>query len=403
MTKPGAERASDARPSGASDEISLRELYLVIRRSAPWIALAALLVAAAAFAWTSTRPLSYVAEATTVVARAPIEVDVGTNLRFRPEVTITFETYDTLAFSRSVLEAVLPHHEAGDLRALRGVLALQRVAGTATQPSTFLAVSHDVRSRDPEVAARAASAWVDATLATVRALSLENLDVLEEVTSDSLVLARARVRAAEEALEGVWAEAAPDALRRGITAADQAALELEAMLREVDRELSERRAERVSLLGFDAGLTAGVVLMHAPDVVVDVAGAVASLDARIAALEARREGAATQLVEVRDERSRLARSRADATARIAELEREVSEALKSLGVLTAIDPNVARVAQLVPSGARVLSPPTVPGRPEPTRATLIALLAAAVTAFAGVVVVLVAEAVRPPSAAPLRT
>jgi uncharacterized protein involved in exopolysaccharide biosynthesis len=365
--------------------------------------LAAVLVAAAAFVWASTRPPTYMAEATTVVARPPIEVDVGTILRFRPEVTITFETYATLAFSRSVLEAVLPHHEAGDLRTLRTALALERVAGTAAQPSTFLAVSHSVRSRDPEVAARAATAWVDATVATARALLLENLDVLEDVTGDSLTVARERARVAEEALEGLWAEAAPDALRRGITAADQAALELEAMLREIDRDLGERRAERASLLGVDAGLTSGVVLMDAPDVLVDVAGAVASLDARIAALEARREGASSQLVQVADERSRLARSRADATVRIAALEREVSEALQSVAVLTAIDPNVALVAQMAPSGVRVLSQPTVPGRPEPTRAALIAVLAALVTTFAGVVVVLLAEAVRPPSAARVRT
>lgn len=399
MTTPGAERPSDARSAGAGDEISLRELYLVIKRSSAWIVLAALLVAVAAFAWVSTRPPNYLAKATTVVARAPIEVDVGTVLRFRPEVTISYETYDTLAFSRSVLEAVLPHHEASDLRALRTALALERVAGTATQPSTFLAVSHGVRSRDAEVAARAASAWVDATVATVRALMLENLDVLEEVTSDSLVVARERVRAAEEALEGLWAEAAPDALRRGITAADQAALELEAMLREIDRELAERRAERASLLGVDAGLTSGVVLMHAPDVVVDVAGALASLDARIAALEVRRERAAEQRVEVVGERSRLARSRAEATVRIAALEREVSEALQGVGVLTAIDPNVALVAQMAPAGVRVLSQPTVPRRPEPTRAALVAVLAAVVTAFAGVVVVLLAEAVRAPNGA----
>ena len=399
MTTPGAERPSDARPAGASDEISLRELYLVIKRSSPWIVLAALLVAVAAFAWASTRPPRYVVEATTVVARAPIEVDVGTNLRFRPEVTITFETYDTLAFSRSVLEAVLPFHGADDVSELRSALAIERVAGTAAQPSTFLAVAHTVRSRDPEVAARAAEAWVDATVATVRALLLENLDVLEEVTGDSLVLARERVRLAEEALQGLRAEAAPDALSSAILAADQAVVELEEMLREVDRDVSERRAERSSLVGAGVAPTTGVVLMDAPEVLVDVAGAVASLDARIAALEVRRERVVEQRVELADERSRLALSRADATVRIAALEREVREALQSIDVLTAIDPNVALVAQMAPSGVRVLSQPTVPTRPEPTRAALIAVLAAVVTAFAGVVVVLLAEAVRAPNAA----
>ena len=397
MTTPDPERLPAARGETAPDEISLRELYLVLKRRSPWIVLAALVVALAAFLYASTRPPRYVAEATTVVARAPIEVDAGTNLRFRPEVTVTFETYQTLAFSRAVLEAVVPHHEASDVTALRGSLTLERVAGTAAQPSTFLAVSHAVRSRDAGAAVAAAEAWVEATVATVRALMLENLDVLEVITGDALVLARERAQRAETALEGVWAETAPDALRRAITAADQAIVDLDALVRAIDRDLSAHRAERTALAAVDADGAQGVVLSDAPDVVMAIEGAIASLDARIAAHEVRRERALEQRAALTTERSALALQRADATVRIAALEREVHEALQAVALLTAIDPNVAYVAQVAPSGVRVLSAPSLPNRPEPTRATLIALLAAVVTAFAGVVVALLAEAVRAPN------
>ena len=403
MTTPGAERPSDARPAGASDEISLRELYLVLKRRSLWILLAVVLVAGVAFVYASTRPPRYVAEGTTVVARAPIEVDAGTNLRFRPEATVSFDTYQTLAFSRAVLEAVVPHHGADDVSGLRGALTLERVAGTATQPTTFLAVSHAVRSRDPGVAAAAADAWIEATVATVRALMLENYDVLEVITGDALALARARAERAEEALEGVWAEAAPDALRRGITAADQAIVDLDALLREIDRDLGAHRAERAVLAASGTAAQQGVVLSDAPEVVVTAAGAIASLDARVAGLEVRRERALEQRSALADERASLAQRRADATVRIASLEREVHEALQVVGVLTVIDPNLAYVAQIAPSGVRVLSAPSRPDRPEPNRAALIALLAAVVTGFAGVVVALLAEAIRPPNAAPLRT
>ena len=399
MTTPNAERLADTRPGPASDEISLRELYLVLKRRSPWIVLAALVVALAAFLYASTRPPRYVAEGTTVVARAPIEVDVGTNLRFRPEVTVGFDTYQTLAFSRAVLEAVVPHHEASDVATLRLALTLERVAGTATQPATFLAVSHAVRSRDAGAAAASAEAWVEATVATVRALMLENLDVLEVITSDALERARARVTAAEEALEALRASTAPDALSLTITSTDEAIVSLEELLRSIERASAGLVAERDVLAELGVDDPMAIVLSSAPEVVLDVAGARASLTAQIAGLARERSRAVEQLAQLVDERAVVAQRRAEATVQLAALEREREEALQGMRLLTAIDPNVTYIAQLAPSIVRVLSTPTEPSRAEPNRAALIALLAAVVTAFAGVVVALLAEAVRAPNAA----
>jgi len=405
VTTPDAsQRAPQAPPppAGAADEISLRELYLVLKRRSPWIGAATLLVALVAFIAMTTRPSVYVAEGTTAVARAPISIEasVGSSLRFTPEVTITFETYQTLAFSRGVLEAVLAHHEADDLARLEGALTLERIAGTANQPSTFLAVAHSVRSSDPGRAARAAEAWVDATVATVRALMLENLDTLEAITSSALADARANVINAELALEAVWAERAPDALRRHITSLDGAIADLERRRIDLLGERQARSAERDAFAAHqgDTGNSSWVVLMDAPDVAVDLGGALASLDARIAALDAEFEGAAARLEQLRAQRSALALERADVNVAIAELERLLRDATQAVDLLATFEPNVAYVAQVAPSGVRVLSAPSVPTRPEPTRAALIALLAAVVTAFAGVVVALLAEAVRPPSA-----
>ncbi|MFO8148660.1 MAG: hypothetical protein R6T93_00035, partial [Trueperaceae bacterium] len=210
---------SDATPARApspappSDEISLRELYLVLKRRAPWIVGAALVAAAAVFVVLSVGPATYVAESTAVVARAPIRVSLAGGLQFSPEVDITFETYQTLAFSRSVLEAVLPLHEAGELARLRGALSIERVAGSANQPSGLLAVVHRVRGGQPAAVAAAADAWAEATVAAARRLLLENLDAVETITGEDLAAASAELAALEDELERFQASAGVTSLR----------------------------------------------------------------------------------------------------------------------------------------------------------------------------------------------
>ena len=360
--------------------------------------LAAVVAALAAFTYLSTRPAAYVAEATTVVARAPIEVDLGTNLRFRPEASVTFETYSTLAFSRGVLESVLPHHGSEHLARLEGALGLERLTGSANQPSSFLAVVHSVRSNDPDVAAATVSAWVDATVATVRALMLENLDVVELITTDALALARTRLSDAETALETYRAETAPDALRSRIAGKDQSVVELERELLEIERSRAGMTAEREALsrLRSDGAGDVSVVLMDAPEVVVGLEGAIGSLAAHIDALTSQHDRVSAQLTRLLEGRADLSRILAEATVGIAARERDVRQARQAHDALAAIDPNITYVAQVAPSGVRVLSEATTPTWPEPRRAGLVAVLAAVVIAFAGVVLALLAEAVRAP-------
>lgn len=401
VSVPPSKPVPAAVPAAAhSDEISLRELYLVLKRRSPWIVGAAVLVALATFVVLATRPAVFVAEGTTAVARAPIAVEgsVGTSLRFTPEVSVTFETYQTLAFSRGVLEAVLEHHEAADLGRVSGALQLERIAGAANQPSTFLAVAHRVRSGDPTSAARAAEAWIDATVATVRSLMLENLDALESMTNASLERARASVAEAERALETARADRALESLAARIRSVDVAIAELERRRHETVTRLASRSAERDALEEARvAGTAAWVVLVDAPEVTVDPAGAVASLDARIAGLRAELEGVDAALAGLQADRVELAAARGDGTVVISALERRLDEALQGLDLLAAIEPSVAYVAQVAPAGVRVLSDPTIPLQSEPTRAPLIALVAALVTGFCGVVLALLAEAVRGPS------
>jgi len=404
-----ASAAREPRPAPPTDEISLRDLYLVLRRSLVWIAVAALVAGVAAYLILGGRPASYVAEATAVVARVPIEVGLGTGLRFRPEVDITFDTYQTLAYSRGVLEAVLPMHEAGDLSRLRGALSLERVAGSANQASGLLAVVHRVASADPERAAAAASAWAAATVATARALLLENLDAVETITGQGLTTARADLLAAETEVETFRARSGIESLRTSLGTAQfgvVGTLELAiAGLVEAQRAnrltFAQREAELASLVQRrDGGLAAlEVVLFAARDVSLSVEGAIVSVEAQLAALRAERAVLAEELAQLLAERDSAVVALSEATVALARLERAAAGPREVVAALAAIEPTVAYVAQLAPSGARVLSEAVVPSAPESRSRGLVALLVAVAVAFAGVVLALLAEAVRDPRSA----
>ena len=398
MSEANPERT--ATPAPPSDEISLRELYLVLRRRAPWIVAAAAVAAVAAGLVLSRQAPTYVAEATTVVARAPIEVDLGTGLRFRPEVNLTFDIYLTLAFSRGVLEE-LALERAVAVADLRRALTLERVTGTTAQASSFLAVAHQVSDRDPQRAARLASLWAEVTIQRARDLLLENLDAVELITGVGLEGARALLLEAEIAHQRYLADEEVVAQRSRFGALDIAVSQAADDLRGAELLLAQRRSEHAAWLAQRAAADDGallVVLTYAPEAAVTLDGAIASLHARIAGDEARIDGWRTAAERLSAERSALGRDLADVTVQLGLLQRAVNDQRRAVDALSTLEPGVAYVAQVAPSGARVLSAALVPTEPESRRTLLIALLVAVVVGFGGVVFALLAEAVRDPRA-----
>jgi len=388
----------DRAPAPAADEISLRELYLVLKRRAPWIAAAAAVAAVAVGLFLVLRPPTYVAEATAVVARAPIEVDLGTSLRFRPEVNLTYDTYQTLAFSRGVLEE-LALERSVEVAELRRVLTLERVTAASNQATSFLAVAHQVADRDPQRAARLANLWAEATVGRARDLLLENLDAVEVITGEGLDAAREALLQAEVALQEYTAEVGIESLRSRALALLEAESEAAAGERDARSSLARLRAELEVLQarrGGDGGL--GVVLTSAPEVTLTLDGAIASLQASVAGLEARLVAWGDEIGRLAAERQAVTAELAVASVRFGQLQRAVDERKRQVDALATVEPGVAYVAQVAPSGARVLSAALVPTEAESRRALLIALLAAVVVGFGGVVVALLAEAVRDPRA-----
>jgi len=387
-------------PAPPPDEISLRELYLVLKRRAPWIVAAAAAAAVAAGLFLAARAPTYVAEATAVVARAPIEVDLGTSLRFRPEVNVTFDTYQTLAFSRGVLEE-LALERSVEVAELRRALTLERVTGASNQTTTFLAVAHQVADRDPQRAARLANLWAEATVRRARDLLLENLDAVEVITGEGLDTAREALLQAEIALQDYTAEVAIESLRSRAAALLEAESEAMVGQRAARLSLTQLRSELQVLQGQRLGDGDGdlpVVLTGAPEVTLTLDGAIASVQASVAGLEARLAAWGDEVERLAAERSTVDLELAHASVRLGQLQRAVDEQARQVDALATVEPGVAYVAQVAPSGARVLSAALVPTEAESRRVLLIALLAAVVVAFGGVVVALLAEAVRDPRA-----
>ncbi|MFN2323817.1 MAG: hypothetical protein ABR510_12770, partial [Trueperaceae bacterium] len=365
-----------------------------------WIVVAALVAGVVAYLALATRPAAYVAEATAVVARTPVSVAGETGLLFQPELDVTYETYTTLAYSRGVLEAVLEAvPEAGlNLARARDALVLERLAGSANQASSLLAVAHRARAGEPPVAAALATQWTRATIATVQALLNENLDALERITGTNLDLARLELDRAEEALRSFREtnDAAADPSRLADTRRRLAVL---AVRRDdVQRLLAAREAELASL-GSRGDLTETVALVDAPEVPLTVTGATWALEARIAGLRAELDLLVTQESDVIAEIGELATTVARVQTTVVGLERTVRRADAEVASLAAIEPTIAYVAQLAPAGARLLGEAAVPTNPEGRSTLLVALLAAVVVGFAGVVVALLAEAVRDPARA----
>lgn len=384
-------------PTPASDEISLRDVYLVLRRRAPWIVGAAVLAGVLGYVALTTRPAAYVAEASVTVARVPVTVGGDDPLAFRPQLDVTFEAYRALAYRASVLEQVraeVPNAPFAPSEA-EEVLTLERRAGAENQASALLVVRHRAEARDAAIAAALATAWARATAGAVRAQLTDGLVDVARVTSAELEAAQTRLAAADAALLAFRQANEATADPQRLLTARQRAARLVERRGELERQIAARQAE-LAALTVRSDLDTLVVLSESPDVSLTVAGAVAALESRLAGLRAELATLADQAATGDAEIARLAADVARVESTVADLARAVARAEAEAAALATIEPSVAYVAQLAPSGVRVLSDAVVPTEPEGRPTLLVALLAALVVGFAGVVLALLAEAVRDP-------
>jgi predicted nucleic acid-binding Zn-ribbon protein len=190
-------------PAPPSDEISLRELYLVLRRGAGWIVGATVLMGLAAFLFLSTRPAQFKSEAVVVyeappVSAPPVSVRGGDAFAASLVTSFSYDAYEALAFDRlrlaEVLAAVPEVDWSVDQLISRANLERRSAANAAV-----LTVVHAVQAASPEVAAAVAQAWADFTTAAVRE-TIRGRVADSQTVSDRVAELRANLEVAEDAL-----------------------------------------------------------------------------------------------------------------------------------------------------------------------------------------------------------
>ena len=224
-------------------EVSLRDLYLVLIRGLPFILLLALLSGGVAYLLNAERKPVYAAESTVLVTPPPIQIQGDENISFSPINEVSFQTYNTLARSQSVLRDAVAQVKGvkiapGQLAALgtlRQLFGPQRIGDVAP-----LSVIHRVRNGNPERAALLADAWAQSTLKAVRESLFSSLQPVDATTNREVSRLQRNVEQVEAQVQAFAAQ-------------DNGPL-LEAELEGVTRQITDGR-ERQGELARDIAAT----------------------------------------------------------------------------------------------------------------------------------------------------
>lgn len=189
----------------APDEISLRDIYLIIRQGFWLILLVSLLLALLGFFYASLGPPTYESESTTSVTPSPISVQNTRGVSLSPRTSIPYQSYERLALSGVVLEAVLKRFPDLNLslREFERSLSLEQILGPNDRnPQSAqiipLIVGHTVAYHNPEQSAALTQAWSEETLRVVKQTMSDNLTSVSDVTLEQ----RSQLRQAMDQAEG---------------------------------------------------------------------------------------------------------------------------------------------------------------------------------------------------------
>ncbi|MEM6428290.1 MAG: Wzz/FepE/Etk N-terminal domain-containing protein [Deinococcota bacterium] len=176
------------------DDISLRDLYLTFVRGLPLMIIVALIFGVIAFVYSSFLPEIYLAESTVLISPRPISVQGPGNVSFNPSSDVSFRAYETLAKSRAVLEdaaqevvSAIPELSVGDVvSTLRRGTTTEILGPVRSDIIAPLAVTHAVRSTDPEHTVILADAWAASSIEAVQQSLLASLDPVNRTTLDEV-------------------------------------------------------------------------------------------------------------------------------------------------------------------------------------------------------------------------
>lgn len=398
---------------GSPDELSLRELYHILRRGAAPILGVSLAIAALAFLVIHLRPRTFDASATVQVSPLPITKDAtnGQVLDLAPLTHLSFDTYRNIATSDAVLQATL-----GDLGGAGGGMTAQQLRDDVSVSQSAggqepLTVTHQVSTSSAALSASLANAWSRETVATARkTLSASVGDVVsnlkDQVGSQSASLSNA---------EDAWAafEQSDDrsTINAELSSIDQQTASLQARVLELDRDMARARAQQDLLHAIIAARQSGSpadvqtqLAALANKGVIDpksanaLASAVATLPPGVAlasqdvatlvarsqlqdqlqtlqADQAERQAVQGQLKTLGPRASNLRAHLATLDKKAGELQRDLTTAQQAYASASTAYAQASASMKLVPTMASVLVPASKPLRPAGRHAVAVTVVA----------------------------
>lgn len=414
------------------DEITLRDLYLIVRRGAPFIVVLALITAVGAFAYLASRPHVYEASATVqLIAPQPSSTSDLSNLI--PQVGFGPQAYASIANSSVVLRTAFPSEpgKVGSLEEVSSSLSL-RTLDTSGQARGQLTVEHSARAITPALAAEWANAWAEASAAAARTSMEAAVARAISATEAELGSRRAELDEAQQR----WSAFSKDDARVSLrTQIDQLALQqagARARLGTLDVQIAAGQAQEALLtasIGAREGTSSGLLAEQlramadsgalGSDDSADLLAALGQLPAGLTVggqdllnlvSRTRLESVTSSLASQAAERSQLQlaaeeseRAAAQLRERLADLEQRAADPQAALSLARVAYDRVASVMPLlelqrvlVADAARVVVAAAPPVRAKP-RGVLTGTVAAAVVAgLLGTMLVFLRAAVRDP-------
>lgn len=436
MAYPG--QAVDIPSNPPNDEISLRELYLIVRRGFAGIVVFSLLIGAVAFVYTTTRPVIYRAAASVQVVPPQLSSQtLGADQV--PQVSLNAQAYTLLARSNDVVADALGVASDPADATLREFLESAEVRATdaSSQARPSVNAEHAVTAPIAVLAAERANAWADASTTAAVAALRSPLDAAYVAATEEFTTREAELAAAEAA----WAAFASDDARAQLTQRLEglATIEAETDGQRVllDRLIASTAAQRDLLAsvvsareGGDASALADQLRAlfdaGALDVESDAAlrQALASSGAsagpgvpaeevvtlvaktRLDTLTAELAGYVAERDQLTAGRAQLDAEAASLRTRLAELERQAAGLQRALTTaqaaherLSALIPVLESQRSLAQGAARVVVRATPAVEPEPRNRVVVTLAAAVVAGLLATLFVFLREAVREPATA----
>jgi uncharacterized protein involved in exopolysaccharide biosynthesis len=399
------------------DEISLRDVYLMLRKGLPLIITVAVIAGVLAFIVSSLLPKIYEAQATVLISPPPVQVQGTRNLNFRPSSEVSLEAYETLAQSRGVLEDAAQQVDTTMSYAALSGTVQQLIGPQRPDQVVPLLVAHTVRNKDPEKAAQLATAWANASLKTVQNSLFANLQPISKTTDEALVPLKSRLEAAQNNLKAFEARDNSSALQATLDRLSQLIADAKTGVLSRSQLSLEQSSESTDFLtGTLASpnvFSSEFSLSSSVNLEQEIAATEATLNslraqgetqtqtlveqqAHLEGLKKRREVLMSHLSEYEQAYASVQQELASLSKERRVLELELKNAEEAYQSIVALQPMISYVTNINPANARLLSQASVPVNAVAPRRLLNTALATVLAGLLTLVFVFLREAVRAP-------